>query len=167
MITALVLHGIVWHRVVRTPPQTLEALTQRVRRKILRRMARMGAVPQEAVEEMLARPRGGFSLDGKVRVGAEDRAGLERLLSYCLRPAISLKRLHYLPDQDRVTYRPIKGRPGSPEILEWTPVEFLGRLSRIIAPPRLNLVRYAGALGPSASHASLRFILCSARVAQA
>ncbi len=33
-------------------------------------------------------------------------------------------------------------------MLEWTPLAFLKRLAPIIAPPRLNLVRYMGALGP-------------------
>jgi len=30
----------------------------------------------------------GFSLDAAVRVGAQDRAGLERLLRYCARPRV-------------------------------------------------------------------------------
>ncbi len=128
--------------------EIVRALTRRVRHGILRRMARIRAVPQEAVDEMLARPHGGFSLNGKVRVEPEDRAGLERLLSYCLRPAVSLKRLRYDADSERVFYRPIKRRPGDPDVLEWTPLAFLKRLAPIIAPPRLNLVRYVGALGP-------------------
>jgi len=49
--------------------------------------------------------------------------------------------------------------PGSPKLLRWTPVEFLKRLSSILAPPRLNLVRYAGALGP---RSKLRRYLLSA-----
>ena len=56
------------------------------------------------------------------------------------------KRLCYDADSERVFYRPLKRRPGDPDVLEWTPLAFLKRLAPIIAPPRLNLVRYAGAL---------------------
>ena len=73
---------------------------------------------------------------------------MERLLGYCTRPVLSLRRLEYRAEQDRVRYRPVKGVEGAPRLLEWTPVEFLRRFSRLIPPPRKNLVRYAGALGP-------------------
>ena len=36
---------------------------------------------------------GGFSLHAAVRIEAEDRAGLERLLRYCARPAFASERL--------------------------------------------------------------------------
>ncbi len=139
---------LVFHPAPEPDSEAIRALTQRVQRRILKRMARIGTVPKEAVEEMLARPHGGFSLDGKVRVEAADRAGLERILSYCLRPAVSLKRLRYDAHSARVFYRPIKRRPGDSDVLEWTPLALLKRLAPIIAPPRLNLVRYAGARGP-------------------
>lgn len=128
--------------------QQLQDLSNRIRRKILKRMRRLQAVPEETIEELIARPIGGFSLNGEVRIEAQDRAGLQRLLSYCLRPAISLKRLSYKQDQGLIAYRPVKGPPGAPEILLFTPIQFLQRLARIIAPPRFNLVRYVGALGP-------------------
>lgn len=126
----------------------IERLTEALRRRLLKRFAVLGAIPQEVAEEMLAWPNGGFSLDASVRVEAEDRTGLQRLLGYCTRPAISLRRLEYRAGEERVRYRPLKGREGSPRLLEWTPVEFLRRFSRLIPPPRKNLVRYAGALGP-------------------
>lgn len=129
-------------------PVEIAHLCERLRRSILRRVVRLGAVPEESAREMLARPHGGFSLDASVRVAADDRPALERLIRYCLRPAISLKRLTYLSETGLVRYRPIKTRPGEPAVLEWEAVEFLRRFSRIIAPPRLHLIRYAGALGP-------------------
>ena len=74
----------------------------------------MRVLPEATVNEMLAWPHGGFSLEGGTYVEAQDRAGLERLLLYVLRPALSLKQLVYKPEQDLVTYRPSKGRPDSP-----------------------------------------------------
>ncbi len=73
--------------------QELSALSRELRRRILKRMLKLKAVAEESVVEMLARPHGGFSLNGEVRVGADDRAALERLLRYVLRPALSIKRL--------------------------------------------------------------------------
>jgi hypothetical protein len=57
-------------------------------------------LPEATVNEMLAWPHGGFSLDGGTYVEVQDRAGLERLLLYVLRPALSLKRLTYKPEED-------------------------------------------------------------------
>jgi hypothetical protein len=111
-------------------------------------MLRLGALPEESARELLARPRGGFSLNGEVRIPAQDRPALERLLRYVLRPALSVKRLSYRPEEDRVSYRPKKGAPGTAPVLEWTPPEFLERFARLIPPPRLHLVRYYAALGP-------------------
>jgi hypothetical protein len=81
-------------------------------------------------------------------VEAQDRAGLERLLLYVLRPALSLKALTYKPEQDLVRYRPGKGKPDSPAVLEWSGAEFVGRIAALIPPARKHLVRYYGALGP-------------------
>ena len=36
---------------------------------------------------------GGFPVDAEVRIAADERDGLERLLRYCARPAFALERL--------------------------------------------------------------------------
>ncbi len=105
-------------------------------------MLRLRVLPTATVDEMLAWPHGGFSLDGGTFVEAQDRAGLERLLLYVLRPALSLKQLTYKPEQDLVAYRPAKGKPDSPAVLEWTGAEFVGRMAALIPPARKHLVRY-------------------------
>ena len=46
----------------------------------------------------LASTKTAFSLDAAVRIDGHDRAGLERLLRYCARPAFALERLEQLPD---------------------------------------------------------------------
>ena len=97
---------------------------------------------------MLARVHGGFSINGAVRVEADDRAALERLLRYLLRPALSTQRLSYDAREDWVRYRPKKGPPGDPEVFQWKPLDFLERFAKLIPPARLHLVRYHGALAP-------------------
>lgn len=128
-------------------PEQLQRLSESLRRKILKRFSKQGHLPEAVAQEMLAWPHSGFSLNAEVRTEPEDREGLGRLLSYCLRPAISVKRLRYLPEKDLVQYY----IPKEKQSVEWPAVEFLKRLSAIIPPPRINLVRYAGALGPRSS----------------
>ena len=66
-------------------PQAVAAITDQVRIRVLRWFARSGLIERDDVREMLAWDNSGFSLDAAVRVGAQDRAGLERLLCYCAR----------------------------------------------------------------------------------
>ncbi len=44
-------------------------------------------------KEMLAYQHGGFSVDAGLRIEADDRAALERLLRYCARPPFACERL--------------------------------------------------------------------------
>jgi hypothetical protein len=82
-----------------------------------------------------------------VRIEAGDDRGRERLARYALRPPLSLERLRRLPG-GRIGYRlkyVSRGR-GKHRVME--PMEFMARLSAIIAPPRYPLVRYGGVLAP-------------------
>jgi hypothetical protein len=132
------------------PPsaEDMQRLTEGIRQRCILRLLRRGVIPEETAQELLGRRHSGFSLHAGVRVEAQDRAALERLLRYCLRPALSLQRLEYRPQEGLVRYRPAKGRPGEPALLTWAPEEFLERFARIIPPPRRHLVRHSGALGP-------------------
>ncbi|KAF0151239.1 MAG: transposase Tn3 family protein [Elusimicrobia bacterium] len=77
----------------------------------------------------------------------DNRPGLERLLGYCSRPALLLKRLVYAAKSKVVLYRAERhdGRPG---MLAMSPVEFLRRWGLLLPPPRKNLAHYYGALAP-------------------
>ncbi len=136
-------------------------LTDILRRKILRRFVRLGAIEPRVAREMLAWEHSGFSLHGATAVRAGDRAGLERLLYYCARPAFSVKRLSYLKEEGLAVYDAADKVLGERRLV-FSAVEFIGRLSRLIPPPRKNLVRYYGALGPSSP---LRPLLCEAACA--
>ena len=89
----------------------------------------------------------GYSLHASTVVAAGDREGLERLLRYCARPALSLERLQETKD-GRYAYElkyPSLGRTH----LVLTPTELLARLSLLVAPPRYPLVRYGGLFAPA------------------
>lgn len=128
--------------------EDIQTLTLEIRRRVLRRFLRLGAIEPEIAAEIMAREHSGFSLHAGTCVAADDREGLKRLLQYCTRPAIAVKRMQYLPDKEIVRYAPLKTQPGEPVVIEWNALEFLSRFAKLIPPPWINLVRYAGALGP-------------------
>jgi hypothetical protein len=118
-----------------------------LRKRIFRRLLRLGALPQRSVEEMMAWPHSGFSLHAGTLIEAGDRAALQRLLLYFLRPALSLKQLTYKPEEGLVRYQVLKTN-GGPSYHEWPAAEFVGRVAALVPHPRKHMVRYYGALGP-------------------
>ena len=72
----------------------------------------------------------------EVRIEADDRVGLERLLRYCARPAFALERLREI-DPGHLVYESAKPGPGGNVSLLLTPMQLLDRLAALIPPPRL------------------------------
>jgi hypothetical protein len=100
---------------------------------------------------------GGFSVDASVRIEAEDRAGLERLVRYCARGPLALERLHapagleaLTSPEARLVYRLPEPDVHGREVLRLTPLELLDRLARLVPPPRIHRHRYHGVLAPNA-----------------
>jgi hypothetical protein len=91
--------------------------------------------------------RGGFNLHAGVRIEAGDDLGRERLARYGARPPLSLERLRRLPG-GRVAYRLKYVTRGRGKFRVMSGLEFMARLSAIVAPPRYPLVRFAGVFGP-------------------
>jgi hypothetical protein len=91
--------------------------------------------------------RDGFNLHAGVRIDPGDDVGRERLCRYGVRPPVSLERLRRLPG-GRVAYRLKYVGRGRGKHRVMTAMEFMARLSAIIAPPRYPLVRYGGVLAP-------------------
>jgi hypothetical protein len=114
-------------------PEAVAAIAEQVRVRVLRWFARSGLIESNDVREMLAWENSGFSLDAAVRVGAHDRAGLERLLRYCARPPFALERLERL-DAERVVYRLPKPQRDGTTVLTLTPLELVNQLAARIAP---------------------------------
>jgi hypothetical protein len=79
---------------LRLTQERIAQVQERVRRRVLRVFVRRGLLEPEAARDMRAwEGGGGFSVDASIRVEADDRAGLERLLRYCARPPFALERL--------------------------------------------------------------------------
>ncbi|MDD2805104.1 MAG: transposase [Elusimicrobiales bacterium] len=144
---ALGLHRLLFRPVDGPDDKELDKIVQAIRRKLLRRLCRLGCLPPEAAEEMLNWENSGFSLHKEVVIYPRNRQGLERLLGYCSRPALSLKRLIYASKSKIVLYRS-EQHDGRPEMMTMSPVEFLRRWGLLRPPPHKNLVHYYGALAP-------------------
>ena len=131
-------------------PEAVAVIAEQVRVRVLRWFARSGLIEPDDVREMLAWENSGFSLDAAVRVGAHDRAGLERLLRYCARPPFALERLELI-GAERVVYRLPKPQRGGSTALILTPLELIDHLAALIPPPRRHRHRhrYHGVLAPN------------------
>jgi hypothetical protein len=95
---------------------------------------------------------GGFSLDARVRIAANDRHGLERLLRYCARPPFAAERLEEL-DAHRLIYHLPKPGPEGRTQLILSPLELLERITALgptTAPAPPPLLR---GLGPQRAFA--------------
>jgi len=137
--------------------QKIEEVEARVRRRVLRRLARKGLLESIDAQDMLRWEHGGgFSVDGSVRLQGWDRQGLERVARYCARPPFAGERLAML-EEGKVAYRLPKPDLNGRTFLVMDPLELLDKLAKLIPPPRAHMVRYFGVLAPN-SHMRERVI---------
>jgi hypothetical protein len=152
----------------------LAALTERVRRRVIRWFRLTRLLDTAAAADMLTWENSGFSVDASVRITLIDRdvpsyfRSLEHLLRYCARPPFALERLSVSRGADgqiaRIRYvlprhkaanwvgpsRSRKStRPGANGVVELSPFEFLDRLADLVPPPRKHRHRYHGVFAPN------------------
>jgi hypothetical protein len=127
-----------------------EAVQRRLRRRILRAFERRGILDKDDRKEVeLWNHGGGFSLDATVRIEANDRRGLERLLRYCARPPFAAERLEALDAQRLIYHLPKPGPDGRTQLI-LSPLELIERIAALVPPPRMHRHRYYGVLAPNA-----------------
>jgi hypothetical protein len=90
----------------------------------------------------------GFSLHANVSIKGFDRSGLEHLCRYIARPAISNNRLSIDEENGKIIFELKKPYSNGTTHLKFTPKEFIKKLVALVPPPRINLTRYHGVLGP-------------------
>jgi len=102
--------------------------------------------PGEPVAEAL-----GVSVYANQRVHGRDRAQLERLCRYVMRPPLSQERLEQRPDgRLELTLKNVWKDGTRALLLE--PHDLLVRLCAAVPPPWFNMVRYFGVLSSHSSH---------------
>jgi hypothetical protein len=84
----------------------------------------------------------GFDVYVGEPIADEDRATLGHVARYLLRPPISLERMRYDPQAEKVTLRPLAGERAEPVELE--PLEFIARVVQHIPDVRERQVVYYG-----------------------
>ncbi len=112
-------------------------LQHTVRHRVLRYFHRCGLPERHVTDDMLTwQASGGFSIDASVHIPARVRAGLERLLRYCVRPPFALERLeatgYGATAGERIVYRLPHPAPDGTTALSLTPLEFLERVALLI-----------------------------------
>jgi hypothetical protein len=80
--------GVVFHPATDVYAHTVDAAQTSLRKRILRAFVGRGLLEGFEAKEMPAYRHSGFSVNTSVCIAAHDRAGLERLLRYCARPAV-------------------------------------------------------------------------------
>jgi len=86
-------------------------------------------------------------IHANTRVNPLDRKGLERLVGYMARPAISEQRLSI--ENGQVVYQLKKVWSDGRTSVKYSPLAFLKRLSSLIPPPSTHLVRHSGVFAPA------------------
>jgi len=114
------------------------------------RMGGSGADAEAAIIGKRCAEVAGFNVHANVRVGANDRDGLEHLCRYLARPPIANDRLQELPGGRLALRFKQAWRDGTMHIV-FTPHELIEKLIPLIPRPRCHLVRYHGILGPAAT----------------
>ena len=124
----------------------------RVRQRVFRWFVRQGYLDKDDAKDMVqwSNGGGGFSVDASVRVEADERAGLERLLRYCARPPFALERLETI-DAHRLMYHLPKPLPDGRTQVILTPLELIQRLAALIPPPHTHRHRYHEVFAPNAT----------------
>lgn len=102
------------------------------------------------LRQILCVRRDGFDLHANVTVAAHDRAALQRLARYLLRPAVPESRLRLL-DDGRVELELRSAWTDGTTHLIFEPLDLIARLCQLVPPPGCNLVRYHGVLAPNAA----------------
>lgn len=128
-------------------PVDIQSVQEQVRKRVVRLFQRRGYLNSNEASDMLGWDHGGFSLDANVRIEAQDRAGLERLIRYCARPIFSGERLDCIGDKLR--YILPKPTADGQMVLLLKPFELLDKLSSLIPPPRRHRHHYHGVLAPN------------------
>ena len=128
------------------PPDALDRL----------RLEQLELLPAAPVQEppvgRLTARLAGFSLQAATHLHGNDRAGLEALCRYALRPPVPLSRLSRRSDGNLELRLKRPLHHGKPR-LTLEPITLMRRLAGLVPPPRVHQTHHFGVL---ASHAGLR-----------
>ena len=127
----------------------VSAVQRRMRSRVLRLAVRRGSFTPEVAADLARWYHGaGLSLHAAVRVEAEDRAGLERLLRYCAHPASAGARLFWSGSDPPVRQALPEPPPTGQTEITLTPLELRDRRAALLPQPRRHRHHHAGGCVP-------------------
>ena len=118
-------------------------LEEAFRREVLALLLARGLLDDDDVGSMLTWRHTGFSVDASVRIDADDRQGLLRLLRYMARGPVASSRLRYAGGLVRLTLPRPDHRRGDKE-LTLAPLDFLARWLMHVPPLHAKMWREYG-----------------------
>ena len=124
------------------PDDTARQLQAFAARPLPRPPGALAPIPDDEPGPRCAR-KDAWSLHANVGIHRNDRVGLERLLRYCLRPALAPERLSGTED-GQILYGMKRKSSNGTQTIRLTPRELMMRLCALIPPPRSHLLRYFG-----------------------
>lgn len=89
----------------------------------------------------------GFSLHANTRCEVWERTKLENLCKYINRPPIANERLS-ITQSGNVLYKMKAPYQDGTTHLQFAPLEFIEKLSALVPPPRMHIIRYHGVFAP-------------------
>ncbi len=98
----------------------------------------------------VAAQAGGVNVYADTRVDGRDRARLERLLRYMLRPPMAQERLSVMKD-GRIHYAMKKAWKDGTSSVVLKPRDFIKRLCAMVPAPYFHMTRYYGVFAPNAA----------------
>jgi len=93
----------------------------------------------------------GFSLHAATRIAPGDKEGLERLCKYVSRPPLAHGSLQQLKEDEYSFKLKTAWNDGTTHLI-LSGMELIEKLSALVPPPRVNLIRYHGILAPHAKN---------------
>jgi hypothetical protein len=116
----------------------------------------LGAAPPSAAgqERGVVGESRGVNVHASASVHGRDKAQVERLCRYLMRPPLAQERLHELPDGRLQLSLRKAFRDGTTSVV-FEPLDFIARLVAAIPPPRAHTLRFHGVLAPNAKLRSL------------
>jgi hypothetical protein len=125
-----------------------QLLGQQPGQPVLRLMVEPKNPAARQAKRLVAQVRG-FNVHAERFVDGRDRPQLERLCRYLARPALSNDRLQRRPDGRLRLELKTPWSDGTTAIV-LAPLDLIVRVCSLVPPPRFNLTRFHGVLGPAA-----------------
>jgi hypothetical protein len=126
------------------PIHDTQKLTEAFRRALIKLLLQRGLLSEDFATTLLCWRHSGFSIDSRVRLGAQDHAARIGLAQYIARAPLSLAKLTYLPAEATVRYCSAFNPAVGDSTKIWNARDFIADATLFIPPSGIRLIHYYG-----------------------